>query len=241
MTPRNDQTIYERAAPHWWSGTEPFLHGLRGLVGPRLDYFQRVVSDWRGKVVLDLGCGGGFMTEALAERGADVVGVDPCAEAIEAARAHAAAGGLPVRYEVGAAENVPLADAAVDAVVCVDVLEHVTDLPGCCREIARVLRPGGVLLFDTVNRTGLARLLLVRLGEDLLGLLPRGTHDPALFIPPAHLRALLTSCGLRCGRWSGFGPVGIDRRGNVRFGLWPVLTVMYIGAAVKPPAAKTSL
>jgi 2-polyprenyl-6-hydroxyphenyl methylase/3-demethylubiquinone-9 3-methyltransferase len=234
MTVRNDQTIYERAAPDWWTGTDPFLRALRSLVPPRLRYFQRLIADWRGKEVLDLGCAGGFMSEALAERGAKVIGVDPCAAAIAAGRDHAAAAGLSIRYEVGRAESIPLADAAVDMVVCVDVLEHLADLPKSCREIARVLRPGGMLLFDTINRTWLARVLLVRFGEDFLGIVPQGTHDPALFIPPARLRALLTASNLECGRWSGFGPIGFDWHGNVKFGRWPVLTVMYIGAATKP-------
>lgn len=232
--PRNDQTIYERSAPTWWTGDDSLLRALRSLMAPRLRYFQRLIADWHGKTVLDLGCGGGFMSEALAKRGASVVGVDPCAAAIAAAREHAAAGGLPIRYEVGVAEAIPLPDSAVDVVVCVDVLEHVGDLPKCCQEIGRVLRPGGMLLFDTINRTWLARVIVVRFGEDFLGIVPRGTHDPALFIPPARLRSLLTAGGLECGRWSGFGPVGFDWRGNVKFGRWPVRTVMYIGAAVKP-------
>jgi 2-polyprenyl-6-hydroxyphenyl methylase/3-demethylubiquinone-9 3-methyltransferase len=234
MTLRNDQTIYERAAPHWWTGAEPLLRALRSLIAPRLRYFDRVVADWHGKTILDLGCGGGFMSEALAQRGAAVIGVDPCAPAIAAARAHAADTQLPIRYEVGRAENIPLPDSAVDVVVCVDVLEHVADLAKCCQEIARVLRPGGILLFDTLNRTWLARVITIRFGEDWLGLVPRGTHDPAMFIRPAHLRALLTASGLRCGRWSGFGPVWVGWRGKLRFGRWPVLRVMYIGAAFKP-------
>ena len=94
-------------------------------------HFSTLVADWHGKTVLDLGCGGGFMAEALARAGARVVGVDPSAPAVEAAQEHARNEGLRIDYRVGSGERIPIEDASADCVVCVDVLEHVESVDGC--------------------------------------------------------------------------------------------------------------
>lgn len=189
---RNDLTIYDKVAERWWSDDIRWVRTLKNLVPGRLKWFDRHI-DWTGKAVLDLGCAGGFMAEAMAARGADVTGIDPAAEAIEAARHHAASGKLNIRYDVGVGEALPYADASFDAVVCVDVLEHVADLGKVLSEVARVLRPGGIFLFDTINRNPIARLatITITIAEDLLRLLPHGTHDPAMFIKPAELRSAM--------------------------------------------------
>ena len=100
--------------------------------------------------------------------------------------------------------------------------------------MARVLRPGGLFLFDTINRNPLARLATITFAEDILGLLPRGTHDPALYITPGELRAGLTRAGLAPGPMTGLGPRGITRRGDPTFGRLPLKTVLYMGTARKP-------
>jgi 2-polyprenyl-6-hydroxyphenyl methylase / 3-demethylubiquinone-9 3-methyltransferase len=174
---RNDLTIYDAAADTWWADDTRWVRTLRNLVPARLGYFDRFV-DWNGLRVLDLGCAGGFMSEALHDRGAIVHGIDPAARAIDAARQHAIAVGKSIDYRAGVGEDLPYDDGSFDAVVCVDVLEHVTSLSGTVREIARVLKPGGWLMFDTINRNPLARFLSITVAEDLLCLLPRGTHDP---------------------------------------------------------------
>jgi ubiquinone biosynthesis O-methyltransferase len=197
-------------------------------------WFDRQV-DWTGKAVLDLGCAGGFMAEAIAARGAaSVTGIDPAAEAIRAAQAHAVAGGLDIRYDVGVGEALPYPDAAFDIVVCVDVLEHVSDLQKVLEEVARVLKPGGVFLFDTINRNPLARLVTITVAEDILRLLPRGTHDPALFIKPAELEAGLRAAGLAPHAGPGLGPRGLTRRGDFVFGPLPGRFIIYMGKAGKP-------
>ena len=150
----------------------------------------------------------------MEDRGALVTGIDPSAEAITAARIHAEAGGREIAYDVGAGETLPYADASFDAVVCVDVLEHVEDLQRVVDEVARVLRPGGVFLFDTINRTALSRLVTITLAERVLGVLPRGTHDPALFVRPGELKQAIRRAGLTPGAMTGLGPRGIDRRGD---------------------------
>lgn len=228
-----DPLLYDRLAPVWWSGSVKALRLLRNLVPARLRFFDPIVGDWSERRVLDLGCGGGFMCEALARRGARVTGVDPCRAALDAARVHGASERLETDYREGRGEAIPLGDASVDVVVCVDVLEHVDDLPRVLSEVARVLRPGGVFLFDTVNRTWLARAALITLGEQVLRLLPRGTHDPERFIAPGRLRALLEERRFSVGRFVGLAPTGLDRNLDLTFGRVPTRHVLYLGSAVR--------
>jgi 2-polyprenyl-6-hydroxyphenyl methylase / 3-demethylubiquinone-9 3-methyltransferase len=230
MTQRNDLTIYDRYAAHWWDGSQRWLRTLQNIVPARLKYFDWEVK-WPGKTVLDLGCGGGFMSEALAARGAIVTGVDPAAGAIAIAKQHAGEQGYSINYLVAAGESLPLEDHSIDCVVCVDVLEHVADLGAVLDEVKRVLKPGGKFLFDTINRTMLATLFVVHFGETILRLLPKGTHDPAMFIPPNRLREMLSVRGFSNIKMSGFGPRGINSKFDVTFGRMPMLSVMYIGHA----------
>ncbi|MEL6953866.1 MAG: bifunctional 2-polyprenyl-6-hydroxyphenol methylase/3-demethylubiquinol 3-O-methyltransferase UbiG [Pseudomonadota bacterium] len=230
---RNDLTIYNQVAEDWWSDEVRWVRTLKNLVPGRLRWFDKH-ADWAGARVLDLGCAGGFMAEAMAGRGAQVTGIDPASEAIDAARAHAALEGLEIRYDVGVGEALPYPDAQFDYVVCVDVLEHVADLDQVLAETARVLRPGGRFLFDTINRNPLARLATITMAEDLLGLLPKGTHDPAMFIKPAELRAAMTRAGLQPGPITGLGPRGLNRRFDLVFGPLPLTAILYMGLADKP-------
>ena len=230
---RNDLTIYDRVADSWWSDDIRWVRTLKNLVPGRLAWFDRQI-DWQGKAVLDLGCAGGFMAEALAARGAHVTGIDPAMGAINAARAHARAQGLRIGYDVGVGEALPYDTASFDAVVCVDVLEHVADLTRVLAEVSRTLRPGGLFLFDTINRNPLARLATITIAEDLLRLLPRGTHDPSKFIKPRELRAAMQGAGLVPGAVTGLGPRGINRRFDLTFGPLPLTAVLYMGTARKP-------
>ena len=230
---RNDLTIYDDFADRWWSDEVRWVRTLRNLVPGRLKFFDRYV-DWTGKTVLDLGCAGGFMAEALDEKGAKVTGIDPAADSVAAAQTHAAQEGRDIRYSVGVGEELPYPDAHFDIAVCVDVLEHVQDLDKVLSEIARVLKPGGVFLFDTINRNPIARLATITVAEDVLRLLPKGTHDPAMFIKPAELRTGLERAGLIPGPVTGLGPRGINRRGDLTFGPLPIQLVLYIGLARKP-------
>jgi len=228
--PGNDLTIYDRFADHWWDGSQRWLRTLQNLVPARLNYFDRIVS-WQGKTVLDLGCGGGFMAEALARRGAIVTGVDPAAAAIAIAARHADSQQLPIHYIVASGENLPLPSGSMDYVVCVDVLEHVQDLGAVLDEVARVLRPAGVFLFDTINRTGLAALIVVTLGENILRLLPHGTHDPAKFIKPHEIETQMKARGFGDCSFAGLGPIGLNRNLDFIFGRLPILSIMYMGHA----------
>jgi 2-polyprenyl-6-hydroxyphenyl methylase/3-demethylubiquinone-9 3-methyltransferase len=161
-----------------------------------------------------------------------VVGVDPCTRGLEAGRRHARESGLNIRYLAGIGQSIPLEDDSVDRVVCVDVLEHVRDFPSVLSEIRRVLRPGGTLFFDCVNRNWFARLVVVTMAEVILRVLPLGTHDPDLFIRPDELTAHLESLGFRVSPIAGMRPVRLNRRIDFVFGLLPPRAVTYIGHAV---------
>lgn len=229
----NDLTIYDDAASGWWSDDIRWVRILKKMVPGRLKWFDRHV-DWAGRAVLDLGCAGGFMAEALARRGATVTGIDPAEKAIAAAREHARDEGLSITYDVGTGEDMTYGDATFDAVVCVDVLEHVQDLDRVLTNVARVLRPGGLFLFDTINRNPVSRFAAITMAEDALRLLPRGTHDPDKFITPAELEAGLDRAGLALRGTTGLAPTGIDRRGDPRFGPVPFRTVVWMGRAERP-------
>ena len=232
LTTANDLTIYDKAAEAWWDESVPWVRTLRDMVPGRMRHFDRIVENWSDLRVLDLGCGGGFMSEALAQRGAQVTGIDPAALAIDAARRHAATQNFPIRYDVGIGESLPYGDGEFDAVLCVDVLEHVEDLRRVLSEVRRVLRPGGTFLFDTINRNWLASFTLVSIAENLLGLLPKGTHNPAMFIRPVELRATLSKAGLNPKKFSGIGPRWINAQGRLSFGWLPTTAVIYVGHAI---------
>jgi 2-polyprenyl-6-hydroxyphenyl methylase/3-demethylubiquinone-9 3-methyltransferase len=229
---RNDLTIYDKVADQWWSDDVRWIRTLKNLVPGRLRWMDKKI-DWAGKKVLDLGCAGGFMAEALDERGAIVTGIDPAEEAIAAARAHARQTARNIQYDIGVGEALPYEDGSFDAVVCVDVLEHVADLEKTIGEIARVLKPGGLFLFDTINRNPIARFATITMAEDILRLLPRGTHDPDMYIKPKEIRSLFAEAGLEPDRFTGLGPRGINRRFDLTFGPLPMTAILYMGTAQK--------
>jgi 2-polyprenyl-6-hydroxyphenyl methylase/3-demethylubiquinone-9 3-methyltransferase len=229
---RNNLEIYDDVAAQWWSDDIRWVRTLKNMVPGRLSWFDRKF-DWQGKDVLDLGCAGGFMAESIDDRGARVTGIDPAKEAIAAARAHAKAEGRAISYDVGVGEALPYADASFDAVVCVDVLEHVQSLPKVISEVSRILRPGGMFLFDTINRNPIARLATITMAEDVLKLLPQGTHDPDMFIKPSELRTELETAGFAVDQMVGLGPRGINGKGDFTFGRVPGTMIIYMGTARK--------
>ena len=225
----SDLEIYNTSADQWWSGNLRFLRTLHNIVPPRMKYFSQQIDSWDNQTVLDLGCGGGFMSEALAREGASVIGVDPCSAAIESARRHAHSVNLPINYRVGSGEEIPLENDSVDFVVCVDVLEHISNLDKALSEIRRVLKPGGIFFFDTINRTFLAKLLMVYLGEYTVRLLPIGTHDPKMFIKPKELKQKLSALGFNVAPFVGLGPAGMNRKFDFTFAQMPFTWIMYMG------------
>ncbi|WP_438853514.1 bifunctional 2-polyprenyl-6-hydroxyphenol methylase/3-demethylubiquinol 3-O-methyltransferase UbiG [Agromyces sp. M3QZ16-3] len=205
-----DNDVYDRLGATWWDEDNP-LNVLHGSFTPaRMRYFRRVLErvGVSGGRVLDVGCGAGFLSEEFAKSGFAVAGIDPSPVAIAAARAHAEAGGLVIDYRLGRGEQLPFADASVDVVACCDVLEHVADVDPVAAEVARVLRPGGVFLYDTVNRTRRSRLLVIRAMQEwrCTRITDAEIHEWAMFITPAELSAVLDRHGLAAAETVGLAP-----------------------------------
>jgi 2-polyprenyl-6-hydroxyphenyl methylase / 3-demethylubiquinone-9 3-methyltransferase len=207
-----DNEIYNQPGDIWWDEHQP-LHAIRTSLNPaRLEYFASAFAarglDPAGKVIIDIGCGGGLMAEEIARLGAAVTGIDPSAASIATARAHAAASALAIDYRVGSGEHLPADDACADAVYCVDVLEHVADLDAVIGETARVLKPGGLYLFDTINRTRLSKLVVIKLSQEWAATawMPPGLHDWDQFITPAELSETLARHGLDQHDLTGMSP-----------------------------------
>ena len=161
-----DNDVYDRLGGSWWEESSP-LNLLHGITPGRFGYFRDVLTRQpetrvRGLRALDIGCGGGFLAEEFAALGCQVAAVDPSPVSIAAARGHAAGRGLDIDYRVGAGEQLPFRDSAFDLAYCCDVLEHVSDLDRVVSETARVLKPGGLYLFDTINRTLKSKLLVIK-------------------------------------------------------------------------------
>jgi 2-polyprenyl-6-hydroxyphenyl methylase / 3-demethylubiquinone-9 3-methyltransferase len=207
-----DNEVYDRLGESWWNETS-LLNVLHGMTPGRFAYFRDVLTrqfgdGLAGLSVLDIGCGGGFVAEEFAVLGCRVTGVDPSPVSIGAAHAHAAGHGLRIEYRVGAGEELPVADAAFDVACCCDVLEHVSDVDRVIGETARVLRPGGLYLFDTVNRTLMSKLIAIKATQQwpLTRITDAALHDWDMFITPAELTAVLDRNGLSVGELTGLGP-----------------------------------
>lgn len=207
-----DNLLYDRQASGWWD-PQGFLHALSALTPARFGYMRRVLTEElrlapAGLEVLDVGCGGGLLAEEFARLGCAVTGVDPSTESLAAARAHAAAERLAIEYRSASGEALPFPAGSFDAVYCCDVLEHVDDLARVVAETARVLRPGGVYLYDTINRTLRSRLIVVGLLQEWrwTALMPPGLHDWNMFVRPVELRRLLEDHGLVPGKVTGLKP-----------------------------------
>jgi 2-polyprenyl-6-hydroxyphenyl methylase/3-demethylubiquinone-9 3-methyltransferase len=207
-----DNTVYDRMADGWWD-EGGFLHALAALNPARFGYMRRVLLEELhlapvGLRVLDVGCGGGLLAEEFARLGCAVLGVDPSKESIATARRHAARQGLAIHYQCATGEALPFADQSFDTVYCCDVLEHVTDLGRVIAETARVLRPGGVYLYDTINRTFRSRLIVTKLLQEWrwTALMPARLHDWNMFIRPDELRQELEHHGLVPGGLTGLKP-----------------------------------
>lgn len=203
-------------AADWWDpkGSSAMLHKLNpvrlGFIRDALDtHFGgdgKTRTPLAGKSALDVGCGAGLLCEPLARMGAAVTGVDAAPENVEAAKAHAALSGLSIDYRAGeiAAQGL----GTFDVVSSMEVIEHVTDPAAFLAELARHLKPDGLLLMSTPNRTAASLLFLVEAAERL-GQVPRGTHDWDQFLTPEELTALLHDAGLEVVEMRGiaFSPL----------------------------------
>jgi 2-polyprenyl-6-hydroxyphenyl methylase / 3-demethylubiquinone-9 3-methyltransferase len=198
---------FEQIAAHWWDGDGPMraLHRLNPL---RVAYLrdllrQSLARDDRPRNrplaalrILDIGCGGGLLAEPLARLGAAVTGIDPAAGNVAIARAHAKADGLAIDYRDVSAETLARSGVTFDAVVAMEVVEHVKNMPAFVKTAAALVRPGGLFVAATLNRTLKSFALAIVGAEYLLGWLPKGTHRWEKFVTPAELGDALSAASL---------------------------------------------
>jgi 2-polyprenyl-6-hydroxyphenyl methylase/3-demethylubiquinone-9 3-methyltransferase len=189
-------------AHRWWDPNSEFkpLHDINPL---RLDWIDAAIG-LAGKRVLDVGCGGGLLSEGMADRGAEVTGIDLSEKPLGVARLHLLESGQKVDYRMISAEH--MADempGAFDAVTCLEMLEHVPDPASIVASCARLVKPGGQVFFSTLNRNPKSYLLAVIGAEYVLQMLPKGTHDFARFIKPSELSRWCKQCGLEPAELTG--------------------------------------
>ncbi|MHB9073327.1 MAG: bifunctional 2-polyprenyl-6-hydroxyphenol methylase/3-demethylubiquinol 3-O-methyltransferase UbiG [Desulfobaccales bacterium] len=194
--------IYQTCGHDWWAEDAPFdISSLRYCLNPlRYGYFKRRLQELHlpGQAVLDVGCGGGLLAEEFARDGFTATGIDPATRSLEAAQKHAADNNLAIDYQEGKGEALPFPDGSFDIVACCDVLEHVDDLSLVISEVARTLKPGGIFCYDTVNRTWLSKIALIKISQDwsFTSWTQPNVHVWEKFIKPAELIAVMNRCGL---------------------------------------------
>jgi 2-polyprenyl-6-hydroxyphenyl methylase/3-demethylubiquinone-9 3-methyltransferase len=186
---------FSALAHHWWDPQSEFrpLHEINPL---RLDWIDRQAG-LAGKRVVDIGCGGGILSESMAARGAQVTGIDMAEKPLKVAKLHMLESGLKVDYRQITAEELAAAEpGAFDVVTCMEMLEHVPDPASTVRACATLAKPGGWVFLSTLNRNPKSYLFAILGAEYILKILPRGTHDWARFIKPSELTRLARDAGL---------------------------------------------
>jgi 2-polyprenyl-6-hydroxyphenyl methylase/3-demethylubiquinone-9 3-methyltransferase len=187
---------FSALAHRWWDPTSEFrpLHEINPL---RLDHIERLAGGLAGKRIVDVGCGGGILAEAMARRGAAVTGIDLGEKPIKVAQLHALESGVAVDYRLQSAEALAAEEAGTfDIVTCMEMIEHVPEPASTIAACARMARAGGHVFFSTLNRNAKSFLFAIVGAEYVLGLLPRGTHEYARFIRPSELAGWAREAGL---------------------------------------------
>ena len=215
---------FSRLAATWWDPDGPMrpLHRLNpvriGYVRDRIAaHFGRDAKSLRpftGLGLLDLGCGAGLLAEPMARLGCQVTGVDATKESIEVARRHAEDGGLAIDYRIATAEDLAAAGERFDAVLALEIVEHVADVDLFLAAAASLVKPGGVLVLSTLSRTAKSFLMAIVGAEYVLGWLPRGTHEWRRFVRPSELVPPLRRAGLRVKDLTGvaYDPLAAEWR-----------------------------
>lgn len=201
-------TKFEKMAQTWWDPNGSFkpIHLLNPL---RLAYILEKSNGLFGKNVLDVGCGGGILSESMAKQGAIVTGIDMTSQPLEIAKQHAKESGLEIDYQQTTIENFLEKTTACngekfDVITCMEMLEHVPDPLSIIQSCKALLKPNGVLFFSTINRTFKAYMLVIIGAEYVLKMLPKGTHEFEKFIKPAELLAWCDQADLRCQEMKGY-------------------------------------
>ena len=198
---------FSRLAADWWAPRGPMaaLHKLnpvrlayiRDQAAARFAHDPKTLDCLKGLRMLDIGCGGGILSEPLARLGADMIGVDPAEENVEAARAHAEEQGVAIDYRAGTAEALAEAGERFDVVLAMEVVEHVADIELFISTCASMVKPGGLMIAATLNRTLKSFALAIVGAEYVLRWLPRGTHKWDKFVTPQELESAIENTGLR--------------------------------------------
>jgi 2-polyprenyl-6-hydroxyphenyl methylase/3-demethylubiquinone-9 3-methyltransferase len=189
---------FEKVANHWWDLDGDFkpLHQINPL---RLQFIIQHMQDLWGKKIIDVGCGGGILTESMAKIGAQVSGIDMGTEPLNVAKLHALETGLTIDYQKITAEEKALqAPQTFDAVTCMEMLEHVPDPASVVRACSQLVKPGGLVFFSTLNKTLKSYLLAIIAAEKIFKLVPDGTHDHQHFIRPSQLISWASNDDLNC-------------------------------------------
>jgi 2-polyprenyl-6-hydroxyphenyl methylase/3-demethylubiquinone-9 3-methyltransferase len=205
---------FEAMAQRWWDPAGEF-RPLHDLNPTRIDYID-ARAGLAGRRVLDVGCGGGLVAEAMAQRGADVTGIDMARGPLDVAKLHAMESGVKVDYRLASAEQ--LADespASFDVVTCLEMLEHVPRPSEVVAALARLVRPGGHVICSTINRGPKAFMLAIVGAEYFLRLLPPGTHEYARFIRPSELVRYARQAGLQLSDLAGIDYDPFTRRASI--------------------------
>ncbi len=216
-------------AHRWWDpqGDMRPLHEINPL---RLDWIDRLAS-LAGKRVIDVGCGGGILAEAMAQRGARVTGIDLSPKPLRVAQLHALESGVTMDYREASAESMAAeSPGAFDVVTCMEMLEHVPDPASTVAACSQLARPGGWVFFSTINRNPKSFLFAIVGAEYVLRLLPKGTHEYAKFIRPSELAAMARAAGLDLVEVLGLTYNPLTRR----FALGRDTDVNYLVACRKP-------
>jgi 2-polyprenyl-6-hydroxyphenyl methylase/3-demethylubiquinone-9 3-methyltransferase len=223
---------FEKLASRWWDRNSEFkpLHDINPLRAGFIDTKVRVA----GKRLLDIGCGGGILSEAMAQRGALVTGIDLGEAPLAVARLHLLESRLDIHYERASAEDHAAVHAGTyDIVTCLEMLEHVPDPAAIITACHRLLKPGGHLFVSTINRNPKAWLFAVVGAEYVLRMLPRGTHDYGKFIKPSELAAWARASGFEQGELKGMSYNPFTRN----YSLGQDVDVNYLMHLVKPDQA----
>lgn len=191
---------FDRLAGRWWDPNGP-MKPLHRMNPARIGWIEGLIQP--GSRILDVGCGAGLAAEALARHGHDVLAIDAAGEVIDAARAHADGQGLRLTYRTAVAEDLAAEGLRFPVVTCLEVIEHVPDPAAFIQVLAMLVEPGGVLVMSTLNRTRRSWLVAKFGAEYVMRMLPVGTHDWKMFIPPAELAAMLRPAGLRVSQTAG--------------------------------------
>lgn len=221
---RDEIAKFEAVASRWWDPEGEFkpLHRINPL---RLGYICERADGLFGKTVLDVGCGGGILSESMAQEGACVTGLDMGAEPLEVAHLHALESGINVEYvQRTVEEHADRYPVTYDVVTCMEMLEHVPDPQSVVRACAALVKPGGHVFFSTLNRNAKSWLLAVIGAEYVLHMVPKGTHDAKKFIRPSELLAWIDSTSLKERHITGLHYHPLSNR----FSLGPGVDVNYM-------------